>query len=169
MFSSLSGPRPRHRYGAALLARWGTMSASVSDPGGQDFLRRARYFARRELYNRGAPPVSVRMLSHFLLYLSGASAAQIAMWEEERREAVLPRLIKHEDVTPQDAADWAAVPRRDVARHLLACMAILGNGAHRARIACLAAQMGRINLEPRDCEMLTGPWRRSRRQMNEVA
>ena len=147
------------------------MTASTGHEGGQYFLRRARYFARRELAARpGALPVSLSMLANFLLYLGGADAAQIAVWEEERREAMLPRLVKHEDVTPQDAADWVAVSRREIARHLLACMAILGNGADRARIAALAEEMGRINFEPREGKTLPfpGPPRLSR-QITEAA
>ena len=134
------------------------MTASTSHEGGQHFLRRARHFARRELAARGAAlPVSLSMLAHFLLYLGGVRAAEIAIWEEERREALLPRLIKHEDVTPQDAADWAAVSRRRIAKQLLACMAILGDGEDRARIAALAEEMGRINFEPREGERLPFP------------
>lgn len=147
------------------------MIASTSHEGGQHFLRRATHFARREIAARGgAVPVSVRMLSYFLLYLSGASAAEIAVWEEERREAMLPRLIEHRDVTPQDAADWASVSRRDIAKHLLACMVILGDGEDRARIAALVEEMGRINYEPRQGECILFPSsRRVPRHITEAA
>jgi hypothetical protein len=147
------------------------MIASTSHDGGQHFLRRATHFARREIAaRRGAVPVSVRMLSYFLLYLGGVSAAEIAVWEEERREALLPRLIEHKDVTPQDAADWASVSRRDIAKHLLACMAILGDGEDRARITALAEEMGRVNYEPRAGEKLGFPRSRRRyRQPTEAA
>ena len=134
------------------------MTASISHEGGQYFLRRARHFARRELAARdGALPVSVSMLAHFLLYLGGVRAAHIALWEEARREALLPRVIKREDVTPEDAAEWAAVSRRSIAKQLLVCMALIGNGEQRARIAALSEEMGVINFEPREAEQLRFP------------
>jgi hypothetical protein len=134
------------------------MFTSKFPESGQYFLRRARHFARRELAAQGAAlPVSVRMLSHFLLHLSGANATQIALWEEARREALLPRFIKHEDVMPQDAADWAAISRRDIAKHLIACMAILGRGEHCARITALAEEMGQISFEVREGDVLRFP------------
>ena len=98
-------------------------------------------------------PVSVGMLSHFLLYRAGVSAAQIAAWEEERREALLPDFLKHSSViTPQDAADWATVTPCDVAKQLMACMALLGKGGHHIHMDALCDEMGRINFEPREAE-----------------
>ena len=147
------------------------MIASASHEGGQAFLRRARHFARREVFEQqGSLPVSQQMLTFFLLYLAGANAAQIALWEEERREARLPRMLRNRDMTPQDAAEWAIVTRRDVALQLFACMALLGNGEQRARIDLLAAQMGRLNFEPREGELRRspGPSRLSRQVIEAV-
>lgn len=148
------------------------MTATQSHKGGQAFLRRARHFARREVFDRqGALPVSQQMLTFLLLYLAGAKAAQIALWEEERREARLPAMLAAKDVTPQDAADWASITPQSVAKQIFACMALVGKGAQRARVDFLAAQMGRINFEPRDGVVVPfgGPAALSHRHITEVA
>lgn len=155
------GPRRDlpHSCGAVLDAQRGvSMIASTSHPGSQVFLRRARHFARRELYEQhGGLPVSHRMLSYFLLHLAGVTAADIAAWESERREHMLRRIVRHEDVTPEDASEWAVVTQQSVAKQLMACIAIIGRGETRARIRRLAEEMGRINFEPREAVLLRFP------------
>lgn len=148
------------------------MTAIQSHEGGQAFLRRARHFARREVREQeGALPVSPRMLSYFLLHLAGANVGQIATWEGERREAILPRVARHDDVTPEDAAEWSTVTRQAVAEELMLCIALIGRGPKRARIALLAEQMGRINFEPREGQLVRfpGPSRLIRTHVVEVA
>ena len=134
------------------------LMTSTIHPGSQVFLRRARHFARRELQEQcGALPVSPNMLTYFLLHLAGVNAAQIAAWEGERREYVLRRIARHEDVTPEDAADWALVTKQSVAKQIMACIAIVGLGEMRDRVRRLADEMGRIDFEPREAVVMRFP------------
>jgi hypothetical protein len=144
------------------------MKVSLSHDGGQYFLRRARHFAAREC---AALPVSITMLAAYLLYLGGATAAQIAAWEEERREAELPAMLKSPDLSVEEAAAWAAVTRRDIARQLMTCMALLGAGELRARVLALSEEMGVINFEPRGGEVVPfpGPPKLAPRRTTEAA
>jgi hypothetical protein len=141
--------------GAVLDARHGaSMITSTSHEGGQHFLRRARHFAARE---SAALPVSVTMLAAYLLYLGGATAEQIAAWEEERREAELPAMLKSPDLSAEEVAAWATVTRCDVAKQLMTCMALLGAGELRARVMALSEEMGVINFDARGGEVLRFP------------
>lgn len=146
----------------------GPRNIRAQHDGGQFFLRRARHFAARD---GAAMPVSISMLAAYLLYLGGVSAAQIALWEEERREAELPALLASREISVEDAAAWAAVTRRDVAKQLMTCMALLGIGAYRARVMALSEEMGVINFEPRGGEVLRfpGPSRLAPPRITEAA
>lgn len=109
------------------------MTASAIDAG-DTFMRRALHFARQEMENHpGELPISLMQLSHYLLFRAGASAAEIAA------------LMEYE--------------RRHVSKRLMGCMAALGavNAARRARVENLVREMGQINFEPRDGELLRFP------------
>ena len=97
-------------------------------------MRRALHFARREMEaHPGELPISVSQLSYYLLFRAGTSSSEIAALIE--------------------------VHRRQLSRRLLACMALLGtvNTESRARVEALVAEMGQINFEARDGELLKFP------------
>ena len=97
-------------------------------------MRRAMHFARREMEaHPGELPICVTQLSYYLLYRAGASSSEIAGLIE----------VRH----------------RHLAKRLMACMALLGtvDTRRRARVEALVAEMGQINFEARDGELLKFP------------
>ena len=97
-------------------------------------MRRALHFARREMEaHPGELPISVAQLSYYLLFRAGASATEIAMLVEVHR--------------------W------HLSKRLLSCMALLGtvDTQRRARIEALVAEMGQIQFEPRDGDVVRFP------------
>ena len=93
-------------------------------------MRRVLHFARREMEaHPGELPISVAQLSYYLLFRAGASASEIE------------------------------VRRRHLSKRLLACMAPLGtvDTERRARVEALVAEMGQINFDVRDGELLKFP------------
>jgi hypothetical protein len=128
------------------------MTASVSTPpheGSDYFMRRALHFARREMEaHPGELPISVTQMSMYLLFRGGVSAAEIAAMIE--------------------------VHQGHVSRRLMAAMSALGtaNTERRARVEALCVEMGQINFEVREGEVLKfpGPSRLAKpRQVVEVA
>jgi hypothetical protein len=81
----------------------------------------------------GELPISVTQMSMYLLFRAGSSAAEIAAMIE--------------------------MHQRHVAKRLLSCMALLGtvNTERRARVEALVAEMGQINFEVREGDVLKFP------------
>ena len=111
-----------------------TASAFTPHEGSDYFMRRALHFARREMEaHPGELPISVTQMSMYLLFRAGSSAAEIAAMIEMRQ--------------------------RHVAKRLLSAMALLGtvNTERRARVENLVAEMGQINFEVREGDVLKFP------------
>jgi hypothetical protein len=111
-----------------------TASASTPHEGSDAFMRRAQHFARREMTaHPGELPISVTQMTMYLLFRAGASAVEIAAMIEVRQ--------------------------RHVSRRLMDAMCALGlvNTERRARVEDLCAEMGQINFEPREGELLRFP------------
>jgi hypothetical protein len=97
-------------------------------------MRRALHFATREMEaHPGELPIAVTHLGYYLLFRAGASAAEIAAMIE--------------------------MDRRHVSKRIMACVAALGavNDARRARVEALVAEMGQINFEAREGELIRFP------------
>ena len=97
-------------------------------------MRRALHFARREMdAHPGELPISVTQMSMYLLFRAGSSAAEIAAMIE--------------------------VHQRHVSRRLMAAMSALGavDTKRRARVEELVNEMGCINFEPREGQLIRFP------------
>lgn len=108
------------------------MTTSRFHEGGEAFLRRALHFARREVEE--APinvPIVGDLLAYYLLYRAGASVEAIA--------------------------DFAGADRADISRRIQLCMSLMSIRAFHARVERLVAEMGSINFEEREAEIMVFP------------
>jgi len=129
------GPRRpfRRSRGAVLDASHGApMMASRSHEGGEVFMRRALYFAAREIGERPrAVPLPATWLAYYLAYRAGMSVDAIA--------------------------GQADVSRKPIALRIAAVIALMGHPEIRERIEALVAEMGRVNFESRGAAICRFP------------